>query len=259
MAEKLKISEVIAEARRVASDKVPTLYVLGGWGQKLDYWTKQTFIRYYAFNARDYRKAKILGASPDTIAMDCLCGIKSIWDHLVGVNNQTAAMRHPVPDITAQAILAGYCKKVKVLTIDEPAPGDFLVYKDYSHCGLYLGNGEVFEVTYAWSDGAQITTLEQRKWQWYYAGTPNFYEEEQPAPQPTPVSTVYAVQVMANRDLALAKKYLKAGQHIYKVGGWYKNAYTYASAAEAQAALPSVRKTYKDAFTTTYKSDQIIE
>ena len=345
MGKKLTISEVVNEARRVASDSVPTLYVLGGWGQRLTYAMKSHFISYYAFNARDDRRAKILGAGDDTIAVDCVCGVKSIWDSLVGVNDQNGK-RTPCPDIDIKNILTNHCKNVKILTNGEqPAVGDFLAFGNYSHCGLYLGNGEVFEVTYAWKDGAQITTLEQRKGQWVYAGTPEYYSDEEPTPEPqgwyvcqcasyankdaaikgaksvknastyqgsngyyavaigryntkaeaaahldeakkqrsdafvnyfkkeqliydgsvtptpapAPVVTVPAVQVMAQRTLALAEKYKRNGQHIYKVGAWYKTAYTYASDAEARAALPTVRKTYKDAFVTSYKSDQIIE
>lgn len=249
----MTLSEFLKREREALNKK--TLYVLGGWGQPLTDKNKKMFTSWsgWAYNQKADRKAKIFAADKDTIAVDCVCAQKSIIDGLFGVDNQTSAMRTPCPDITIQAIL-NKCSNVRDISYNkEPDPGDFLTYADFSHCGVYLGNNEVCEATYTGTDGLQIRAYKGRGWKW--AGRLPWIEYDD---APSTITKLPAVQVMANKTLKTAKKYLKEGQTIVHVGEWYKNAYIYKSKAEAQKNLASVRKTYKDAFITEYDEKDIV-
>lgn len=240
------LSELFKRERAALAKK--TLYVQGGWGQPLTEKNKVMFTTNtrWPYNQKTERKSKIMAASNDTIAVDCVCSQKSILDNLFGVDNQTAAMRKPCPDVTIQAIM-NMCSNVRDVSYNkEPNLGDFLAYSDYSHCGIYLGDGEVSEATHTGTDGLQIRQYAGRGWKW--AGRLPWIEDV----------TVYAVQVMANKTIKTAKKYLKSGQSIAHVGEWFKNAYLYKSVAEAQKNLASIRKTYKDAFLTQYNEKDIV-
>lgn len=236
--------------------KEPSLYVMGGFGQKLTPYWKDYFIKSYGFNRTidSYghdRKALIMAASEDTYAFDCNCYIKSILNIKDG---ELGYRTSPCPDVSIAAMLRS-CKNVRQISNSVlPNPGDYLTFKDYSHCGIYLGNGLVAEATYSGKDGAQLRNYAGRGWA--FAGSLPYIEE---APQPAPVTTVHAVQVMANKTLSAAKKYLRKDQSIFHVGEWYKNAYTFPTTKECEKALPGIQKKYPDAYITTYKSDELVK
>lgn len=234
--------------------KRKTLYVLGGFGQYLTPDMKEYFITHYGFNRSTdcyghNRKELIMNASEDTKAEDCVCFIKSV------INGDKGYTTSPCPDISIAALLRQCSNVREISNAVYPEVGDFLTYIDYSHCGVYVGGGKVAEATYRWSDGAQLVDYLGRGWK--YAGTLPYIKEDEPTPAPT--TKVYAVQVMANKSKAAAKKYLKDGQSVFYIDKWYKTAYTYKTAKAAKAALSKVRKTYPDAFYTEYEGSSLID
>lgn len=233
-----------------------TLYVNGGFGQNATPANKKYFIDHYGFNRSidaygRNRRELIENASSDTLFYDCVCLVKST------VNGDKGYTTKPCPDITIAALLRT-CKDVrKISNTDLPREGDFLTNASYSHCGVYIGNGEVVECTYRdvenkGKDGVQITRYAGRGWVW--AGDLEPYFDAEPAP----VTKVWAVQVMANKSKSNAKKYLRKGQSTYYVDGYYKNAYVFANVGECESAIADIRKKYPDAFITNYSADALV-
>lgn len=232
--------------------KTPTLYVLGGFGQKLTPYWKEYFITHYGFNRktdayRRNRKELIMNASEDTKAYDCVCLVKSV------LNGSKGYTTSPCPDISIAALMRE-CKNVRKLNPGElPSAGDFLCWADYSHCGVYVGDGKVVEATYSGKDGAQITDFYSRHW--VYAGVLPYLRED----EPKPAGDVWAVQTCACRKKENAEKYKAEGQHIYKVGGYYKVAFApYSSEAEAKKHLDEGERITKDAFVTKYPAETLV-
>ena len=231
--------------------KQKTLYVLGGFGQKLTPYYKEYFIAHYGFNrcidayGRN-RKELIMNASPDTFAFDCVCFVKSV------INGSKGYTTSPCPDISIAALIRRCTNVREISNTIEPNVGDFLTFRDYSHCGIYIGNGKVAEVTYRWKDGAQIAEYAGRGWK--YAGDLEpFFDAE-----PKPDEYVHAVQVMACKQKSNAKKYLRKGQSTYFVDDYYKNAYVFSNVSECEKALADIRVKYPDAFITKYKAKDLV-
>ena len=153
--------EFIQKAQAICDHK--TLYVMGGYGQKLDETKKTMFIRYYDYNRKAHRKAKITDASNDTLAFDCSGLVKSIlwgWPNVKynsGVNDMNAnAMRYSVPRVSKD--------------FNNMVPGELLWMQ--GHVGIYIGNGRVIESTPSWADGVQVTKLIDRKWDCHFKFEP---------------------------------------------------------------------------------------
>lgn len=250
-------TEFIKTCKKAATEDV-TLYVLGGYGQDLNEkmpGNKKTWAEYfiaaYGFNRSidaygRNRRELILNAKPGTKAYDCNCSIKSF---LNGCKGYTTS---PCPDISIAALLRKCNNVRKISNTVLPNVGDYLVNSTYGHCGIYLGDGKVFEVTYSGSDGAQITNYAGRGWVWAGDLAP-FFDAE-----PKPIEEVYGVQVMACSTRSNAKKYLRKGQSTYFVDKLYKNAYIFANKGECETALPGIREKYPDAFITKYKAKDLV-
>ena len=250
-------SEFIKTCKKAAEDI--TLYVLGGYGQILDEampgltmtWAEY-FCKAYGFNRSvdvygRNRRDLIMNAPKGTKAYDCNCSIKSFLNGCKGYTTK------PCPDISIAALLRNCDNIRKISNSVLPNVGDYLTNASFGHCGIYLGDGKVFEVTYAGKDGAQITNDAGRGWVW--AGELNRYFDA----EPKPIEYVYAVQVMACGTKSNAKKYLRKGQSTYYVDGLYKNAYVFATEGECKSALPGIQKKYPDAFITKYKANALVE
>lgn len=229
----LLASDFADKCRNVA-ENVPTVYKIGGWGQ---------------YDART-----------EKFQFDCVCFVKSMIDGFRADKSKPyggATFGKPCPDWLndIQTMLRKHCVDISA-DMSDIMPGEFLVYLDYSHCGIYIGNGEVAEATPRWKSGVQITRLDQpeRKSLWAYHGKLwewldyNYRPEE-----------IYAIQTGAYKSLSNAKRYLKSGQHIFKVDPYYKDAFIYDSKAEAEKTLPEIKDAYKDAFVTSYKGDALIQ
>jgi hypothetical protein len=164
---------VFAQRCLNAARSTKTIYVMGGWGQPMTDANKAYFIKNYSFNQKTDRKAAIQAASNDTFAFDCICFIKSMLDGFSGDLSQQfggATYGKPCPDITIKSLLET-CTSIST-DINTVTIGEYLVYSDYSHCGIYVGNGQVAECTYRWKDGVQITRIDQaeRTGLWKYHG-----------------------------------------------------------------------------------------
>lgn len=236
--------------------KKKTLYVLGGFGQKLAPYYKEYFITHYGFNRSvDYygrdRKELIMNASEDTLAYDCVCMVKSV------LNGSKGYTTSPCPDIAISALFR-QCKNGRRLSGELPNVGDFLTFADFSHCGVYVGDGRVVECTYRdvehkGKDGVQITNFYSRYW--IYAGALPYLKEE----DASPANEVWGVQTCACRKKENAEKYKQPGQNIYKVGGYYKVAFApYSSEKEAREHLEEGRKMTKDAFIAKYPAGTLV-
>lgn len=165
-----------------------TLYVTGGWGQSLTANWQEYFIKNYSKN-KD-RADIIRAADGNTFAFDCVCFIKSVLDGFVADHSKTyggATYGSPCPDISIKALLA-QCSDVST-DMNNIKEGEFLVYKDYSHCGIYVGlidnKRMAVECTYRWDDGVQLIDIdrEERKGEWSYHGKLPYidYTEETPS------------------------------------------------------------------------------
>lgn len=98
---------------------------------------------------------------------DCVVSIKSVlWGWKEDKNAEHGGAKYGsngVKDFTTNGGLA-YCTGVSQ-KFDNLIPGEYLCMKDtkYSHAGIYLGNGKVFEVTTAWGvNGATISDIDSK-------------------------------------------------------------------------------------------------
>lgn len=182
--------------------KCKTLYVMGGFGCALTAKRKEKILgpNGYAYNKNEVRKKKILAASADTFGFDCGGAIKgNLWG-FVGdpskVYGGAVYKSNGVPDVSA----AGFLKSCSNVSTDfsKIVPGAFLYMTN--HCGIYKGNGEVYEASPAYKDGFQITKLSQRKWlKW---GLLTQYVSYDAVPTPTPSN----IPALAKHTLRLGSK-----------------------------------------------------
>lgn len=173
-------------------EDIQTCYVYGGWGQPLTDANKEYFIKAYPQNQSKERQAAIRSCNSNTFAMDCFCGtVKSVIDGFCGdPTKKYGGANYGVPcnDLQTMKQFLADCTDVST-NIATVTPGEILVYKDYSHCGVYVGDNLVVESTYNWDDGVQFTNINQaeRKGKWYYHGKMTKYidyTEVTPSPSP---------------------------------------------------------------------------
>ena len=250
------LASEFAEKCRRAATETKTLYVHGGWGQPLTAANKKSFIARDSWN-RGHAK-DINAATDDTFAFDCVCFVKSMIDGFAGDPKKPyggATYNKPCQDVGIKALMDLYCVE-KSGDMSNIMPGEYLVYADYSHCGIYLGNGEVAECTYRWKNGVQITKIDQpeRKNLWGYHGKLWLWMDYNYR------SEYIGIQTGAYKSEANAKKYMRNSkiQHMFYVEPYYKNAYTFDTEAEARAALPGIQEEVKGAFITKYKASDLV-
>lgn len=129
---------------------------------------------------------------------DCVVSVKSVlwgWDENKRKAHGGATYKsNGVPDFTCNGGL-DYCTDVS-RDFHNLVAGEYLCMKDteYDHVGIYLGNGEVFEVTTAWGvDGATISGIDGQGYRyrgkvgslrWTYHGKLKWIDYNE-TPQPT--------------------------------------------------------------------------
>lgn len=149
--------------RLVMLTELPTLYVKGGIGRPLTDENKKKAIEQYSYNKG--REKKIMSASSATFGFDCIGSVKSVlWGFDGDITKPLGGAVYEsngYKDVTEKGFLDTYCVSVSG-NMNNITPGEFLWMR--GHCGVYLGNGEVFEATPYYKDGAQITKLTLRKW-----------------------------------------------------------------------------------------------
>ena len=139
-----------------------TLYVKGGFGITLNAKGKQRAIDSYAYNKN--RAAKINAMPNDSFGFDC-CGLVkgTLWG-FTGDPKKTYGgavyKSNNMPDVTEKGLIDMCSERSKDMS--NIIPGELLYMK--GHCGIYIGNGRVYESTPSGKDGAQETSLTFQKW-----------------------------------------------------------------------------------------------
>ena len=141
-----------------------TLYVNGAFGAPAGY--KNNRIR-YSRNLADNspRKRKIMSAPDNVFFFDCVCLIKGIcwgWDANQNLQYGGATYRSNGVGDWAISTIASKCKN-KSTDFTHILRGEFVYLRDYSHCGIYIGNNQVIECTPKWNDGVQISYIATSK------------------------------------------------------------------------------------------------
>lgn len=168
----MKKKELVALARKIATE-YKTVYVMGGVGGCLHDKGKARAMK-NKYNAAEDRASIINAADADTFGFDCVGLIKGIlWGWCGDTNpayNYGGASfgSGGVPDVGAD----------KMITLCSDVSTDFstidigeMVWMS-GHCGIYVGDGLVVESTPKWSDGVQLSAVEElrgdyaktRKW-----------------------------------------------------------------------------------------------
>lgn len=158
---KLMTAAELVRRVRDAAENHKTLYVMGGFGAPLNPVNKARYTAASAheYNLRPANKAKILAASEDTFAFDCVGLIKGIaWGWKGDVNAHYGGATYAangVNDVNAEGMLAT-CAGVST-NFNGILPGE-AVWKQ-GHIGVYIGGGLAVECTPAWYDKVQITAV----------------------------------------------------------------------------------------------------
>lgn len=163
-----KVSEFIDILKHITT--LPTVYYSGG-----NEWSK--------WNGKSWN-------------FDCVVSVKSVlwgWNENKRAAHGGAKYKsNGVPDFTCNGGL-DYCTGVSK-DFHHIEAGEYLCMKDtqYNHVGIYLGNGEVFEVTTAWGvDGATISGLDRNGYRyrgndgclrWTYHGKLKWIDYSKPIP-----------------------------------------------------------------------------
>lgn len=147
-----------------------TLYIKGGFGLTLDAKGKQRAINSYAYNKK---RADKINAMPDrSSGFDCIGLIKGcaggykadfnkVYGGAVYNADHTLGKDHDIPDKNESGTL-DICISVSS-NMKDIKRGEFLYMK--GHCGIYAGDGKVYESSPAYKDGAQITDFSWRPWE----------------------------------------------------------------------------------------------
>ena len=169
--------------------------------------------------------------------VDCTCSIKAIlWGGRFITANRGKAHAgcnygsNGVPDFTPQKAVewTGATRG----NFNNLVPGELLLMTSHGHAGLYIGNGQVIEVTPAWTGGtpgcqvSQIGKNGERvkngrqvlSWE-YHGKIPVIDYVEQPTPTPTPTPT-----------------------RKYKVGDTVEINGVYVSSTSTNKLTPAIRK-----------------
>ena len=193
----LMTAKAFAEKAKSMAKDYRTLYVMGGFGAPL---TAANKARYTGQNANEYnlrpaRKAKILAASDDTFALDCVGVLKALfwgWSgKLDSVYGGATYQANGVPDLNADQMIER-CSDVSTdfskIEIGEAC------WKQ-GHIGVYVGDGLCVECTPSWEDKVQITAVANigsksgynaRVWTKHGKLPWLDYVQATPQPEPTP-------------------------------------------------------------------------
>ena len=135
--------------------------------------------------------------------VDCTCSIKAIlWGGRFIPENRGKAhagcnyLSNGVPDFTPQSCVT-WTNATKGY-FDKLVPGEILLMTSHGHAGLYIGNGQVIEVTPAWTSGhpgCQISQIGKngerikngrQVLSWEYHGKIPVIDYVKPTPKPEP-------------------------------------------------------------------------
>jgi len=155
--------EFVDKLMAIKSSK--TTYALGGYGQPGTWNNKILFKSMYSKNRTSETISQgIAAADANTSLYDCNGLVKST------INGNKGYTKSPCPDVNIEAMLKG-CTDVSS-DMSNIEIGEYLVYKDLSHCGIYVGEIDgiryAVECTYRWLNGVQLISIdrEERKDMW---------------------------------------------------------------------------------------------
>ena len=151
---------------------------------------------------------------------DCVVSIKSVlwgWcENKKAEHGGAIYGSNGVKDFTTNGGL-NYCTGVSQ-NFNNLTPGEYLCMKgtQYSHAGIYLGNGKVFEVTTAWGvNGATISDIDSKGvrsrngkkcLKWTYHGKLNYIDySDIPTPVDNKVNVYYRVRTQKHGWLSEVK------------------------------------------------------
>lgn len=146
-----------------------TTYALGGYGQKATTANKVLFKAMYSKNrTSETISTGIANATANTSMYDCNGLIKST------INGNKGYTTSPCPDKNIEWMFNN-CSELSS-DMSEIEVGEYLVYSDLSHCGVYVGTIDgrrmAAECTYRWNNGVQLIDIdrEERKGMWAHHG-----------------------------------------------------------------------------------------
>jgi len=199
-----------------------TIYVLGGYGQKMTAFYKRYFKMMYSRNRESETISNgIDQADSNTSGYDCNCLVKST------INGNKGYTTKPCADVNIQTMLTN-CTDVST-DMDNIEIGEYLVYYDYSHCGVYVGifdgHRMAVECTSRWDNGVQMIDIdrEERKGMWKYHGKLSRYMDYPKANAEVDELKKYG-DAFLNAKLGQQTAYIKAIQNVLVSKG-----YTYVS------------------------------
>ena len=167
----IKTAKALAEACRALAEE-NTVYVLGCFGAPMTRGSKDRYLREQSYNRQADRKKAIEQADASTFGFDCCGMIKGLLWGWSGDKNATYCgatyAGAGVPDLGADDMIRA-CREVSA-DFSHIQVGEAVWIS--GHIGIYVGEGMVAESTPRWSDGVQLTTLENigatgaksRKW-----------------------------------------------------------------------------------------------
>ena len=157
-----------------------TLYVNGAFGAPAMFKNKLRYTQ--SGKVSKSRRDKIFATKEDTFFFDCVCLIKGILWGWKGdkdlVYGGAVYQSNSVPDLSIQNIVK-ICTGVST-NFSDITEGEFVWLSDYSHCGVYVGDGMCIECTPKWEDGVLYSALDnepfdsnynKQKRKWYESGT----------------------------------------------------------------------------------------
>lgn len=195
----IPVADFVKGWRDIAEGKIKTIYAYAGWGEPCNDKNKQKLLKWPRNQKADI-KPVILAADSDTFMMDCFCGIKSYLDGFCGDSSEDyggATYAKPCSDDQMMDEFMADCSNVSS-DMSNIVPGEFIAFKDYSHCGIYVGviNGQrmvgesTYNTSYNGRSGVQLICMDraERKDKWGYHGKMKYvdYSKVNPSPAPTP-------------------------------------------------------------------------
>lgn len=183
--------ELVEIAKKAVGCK--TLYVMGAFGAPLNAKNRKRYSKNNSYNKQPDRQIKILNATDDTFAFDCVGFAPKglLWGWNADTSKVYGGAKYKsngVPDTNADGMIRK-CYDVSTDFSVEPEIGE-LVWLS-GHVGLYLGDWLVAESSPIWKDGVQITACNRKvagynRRNWTKHGKLPWVDYVKPEPEPTP-------------------------------------------------------------------------
>ena len=141
----MRRSEFLEIAR--AACGIKTVYAKGCLGAIMTESKERSLAKQYSkwYSSHKFEKNR------DCVGFDCVCLVKAIlWGWTIN-DMRIDYERGNIEDETIKNFLIKYCIKT-----DEPQAGDFCTNSDFSHIGIYSGNGKMIDSGYYSADSSGV-------------------------------------------------------------------------------------------------------